>query len=52
MFVAAIPKAEGTFELLVLRIAGDPAGMIGHLPQRDLIPVGDTSNVAVDRIVE
>jgi hypothetical protein len=38
--------------LLVLRVAGDPAGHVGHLAQRDPIPVWDTFDVAVDRVVE
>ena len=38
--------------MLGLRVAGDPAGHIGHLAQRDLIPVGDALDVLVDRVVE
>ena len=37
--------------LLVLRIAGDTAGHIRHLAQRDLIPVGDAIDILLDRVV-
>jgi hypothetical protein len=39
-------------KLLVERVAGDPAGHVCHLAQRDLIPVGYVLDVLVDSIIE
>jgi hypothetical protein len=37
--------------LLVFRVAGDPAGHVGHLPKRDLVLVWDALDVLVDSVV-
>src|SRR5215213_570103 len=38
--------------LLVRRVAGDPTRHGGHLPERDLVSVGDALDVLVYRVVE